>query len=249
MTYSFVSAYARSLRGGGGGGGGGGYSGGTGTYGSSDCGDDCSTFSLSEWVWVGIGAASSVIYGCYYYYRYKKMKSAEMDTELDFDVAVSEAKRNIVNTSNYSSIPKYQTYEGTFDSKYADRGKTLDAVLTLRLVNDGVHGYVIEGKGEDKDGETKVTEGFVTYDGNAWWLEETLSRGNSGLKVLSQGTFDLAANTFTGTWKSSSRYYGNYVSFVGKDVKKAIAPDVEEAGINDFRAKLEMELSQVAKVY
>eukprot|EP00804_Cyclotella_cryptica_P007040 CCRYP_007157-RA/>CCRYP_007157-RA protein AED:0.08 eAED:0.03 QI:0/0/0/1/0/0/2/0/173 len=97
---------------------------------------------------------------------------------------------------------RYQTYSGIFDSKYSDRGKTLTAVLSLRLVNDGTGGYEIRGEGSDADGTTKVTDGFIAYDGSGWWLEDSFL---TGLKVLSKGTFDFANNTFSGSWRNVTK--------------------------------------------
>eukprot|EP00804_Cyclotella_cryptica_P030236 CCRYP_017106-RA/>CCRYP_017106-RA protein AED:0.38 eAED:0.38 QI:0/0/0/1/0/0/3/0/104 len=103
---------------------------------------------------------------------------------MDFEAVVSEARRNIAYASQSPSL--YQTYSSIFDSKYSDRG-----------------GYEIRGEGSDADGTTKVTDGFIAYDGSGWWLEASFL---TGLKVLSKGTFDFANNTFSGSWRSSSKY-------------------------------------------
>ncbi|KAL7508988.1 hypothetical protein ACHAWX_000742 [Stephanocyclus meneghinianus] len=246
-NYLFGLPNVRSLRGGSGGGGGGsgGYSGGTGSSsGSSSCNGDCEG-SGYEWLLFIVGTVLSMFFGCfYYYYYYKKRKAnieAAMNKDMDFDVAVSEARRNIAyaSPSPSSCDVKYQTYSGIFDTKYSDRGKTLTTVLTLRLINDGTGGYEIGGEGSDADGTTKVTDGFIAYDGSAWWLEETFSGKDTGLKVLSNGTFDFGNNTFSGSWRSSSKYQGSYVSFLGRDVTKTMAPGNESASNGNDIFKLE----------
>ncbi|KAL3783592.1 hypothetical protein HJC23_002096 [Cyclotella cryptica] len=99
---------------------------------------------------------------------------------------------------------RYQTYSSIFDSKYSDRG-----------------GYEIRGEGSDADGTTKVTDGFIAYDGSGWWLEASFL---TGLKVLSKGTFDFANNTFSGSWRN---------------VTKAMAPINENTGNEKDALKFE----------
>jgi len=243
--------------GGGRGGGGGGYSGGSGSsyygggsrgssYGgtgrflpywfytsrsSVNGGDDDDTIAVWVWIVLILIILASIWY-CYY--RAKKSSTEQtvaVNADSEFDRAVAEARRNLAYTtpsSTSSCDVVYQTYGGTFDSSYSDRGKTFTAELKLRLVNDGSSGYTIEGEGSDADGITKVTDGFVTYGGNAWWLENTYSGQDSGLKVLTQGAFDFSTNTFTGTWRSSSKYQGNYLSFAGRNVTKTLAGQGQE---------------------
>ncbi|KAL3795007.1 hypothetical protein HJC23_006328 [Cyclotella cryptica] len=233
----FGLSSVRSLRGGGGGGSGGssGYSGGAGSsYGSSSCNGDCEGTGY-EWLLLIVGTVLSMFFGCFYYYYYYYKKKADTEAaivkDMDFEAAVSEARRNIAYASSSPSScdVRHQTYSGIFDSKYSDRGKTLTAVLTLRLVDGGTGGYEIRGEGSDADGTTKVTDGFIAYDGSGWWLEETCSGKDTGLKVLSKGTFDFANNTFSGSWRSSSKYQGNYVSVRGRNVTKTMAPINENA--------------------
>jgi hypothetical protein len=188
--------------------------------------------TIAVWVWILLGII--IVCGCgYCIYRAKKIKAEQggfgsvvVNKDSEFDAAVSEARRNIMYSSpssNSSCDVIYETFGGTFDSRYSDRGKTLEAELRLHLTNDGCGGYTIEGEGSDADGMTKVIDGYITYSGNAWWLEQTFSGQDTGLKVLSKGTFDFSNNTFSGTWRSSSKYQGNYVSFVGRDIKKTLA--------------------------
>jgi hypothetical protein len=187
---------------------------------------------IATWVWVTLVVIIVLICGCCCYYREFGRKSSnggekigtqvDVEKDPDFDAAVAEARRGLAYTSSpHSCNVRYQTYGGTFDSTYNDRGETFTATLNLRLTNDGLSGYTIEGEGSDNDGVTNVVDGFITYNGNAWWLEETVSGRDAGLKVLTRGTFDFSNNTFSGTWKSSSRYEGNYISFVGRDITKS----------------------------
>jgi len=199
-------------------------------------------------VWIVLAVIIVLIIACCCYCvvirsRGETISKVDVDKDPEFEAAVSEARRNIA----YASSPlsscgvRYQTYGGIFNSKYTDRGRTLVAVLTLRLVNDGISGYTVEGEGSDSDGITKVTHGFITYNGSAWWLEEACS-GDTGLKVLSKGTFDFANNTFSGTWRSSSQNQGDYVSFVGRDITNTMASSNEEVGIPTVEAEVEGNL-------
>jgi hypothetical protein len=263
MEFSTESSF-RSLRGGSGGGGrgGGGYSGGSYSGGSSYRGSSYggsrlplwfytsrSTVNggteedrIATWVWIVLALIILLLFGCCYYRDRAKNSANEsiaVKKDSDFDAAVSEARRNIA----YSSSPSnscdviYQTYGGIFDSGYSDRGKTFEAELKLRFVNDGSSGYTIEGEGNDADGTTKVTDGFITYGGNAWWLEETFSGQDTGLKILSKGTFDFSTNTFTGTWRSSSKFQGKYVSFVGRSITKTLAGGGEDIPVVQAEAE------------
>ena len=65
------------------------------------------------------------------------------------------------------------------------------------------------------DGTNKIQKGLVTYNGKAYWVDECTSSttGNVGLKVLSKGTFNFKAGTFTGSWTASSSISGYYLSF------------------------------------
>jgi|EP00970_Alexandrium_tamarense_P009013 hypothetical protein len=235
----------------------GGYSGGSSSYGGSrpfyygsstnnaNCyeGEDCREKSP---IWIGIVMAIGIVgFICCIccIIRHKKMvaegyiagggDNADINKDEEFDTAVSEARRNIA----YKSAPnatevRFQTYTATFDTEYTDRGKTLTAELDIRLVNDGFSGYTIEGEAIDADGTTKFKDGFVTYDGVCWWLEETMSGQDTGLKVLSQGTFDFTKNTFTGTWRSSSKCQGQYTSFTCRNVVTTF-PDTNDNGGED----------------
>ena len=248
----FLNETARLLRGGSGGGGGGfgggGYSGGS--YGggsrgygsgggaffpywfytsrSSVNGGDLEEDQLSTWVYIVLPLFIILSLGLCYYQIKKASRNGGVVVNKDpeFEAAVSEAKRNAAYStpsSGSSCDVIYETYGGTFDSKYSDRGKTLSAEMKLHLTNDGASGYSVTGEGSDADGTTKVTDGFISYGGNAWWLEETFSGQDAGLKILSKGTFDFTTNTFSGTWRSSSKYQGKYVSFVGKNITKTLA--------------------------
>eukprot|EP00804_Cyclotella_cryptica_P010778 CCRYP_008729-RA/>CCRYP_008729-RA protein AED:0.17 eAED:0.18 QI:0/0.5/0.66/1/0/0/3/1898/306 len=270
MEFFFDSSAIRSLRGGSGGGRGGssgGYSGGysssSGSYKSSYSGgrllpmwfysssssNGTGEDKIATWVWIVLAVIIMLIIGCCCYCVMMKSRGetntkVDVNKDSDFEAAVSEARRNIAYASpSFSSYDvKYQTYGGTFDSKYSDRGRTLTAVLTLRIVNDGTGGYEIGGEGSDADGITKVTDGYITYDGRAWWLEEAFSGKDTGLKILSKGTFHFADNTFSGTWRSSSENQGDYVSFVGRDITKTIASCNGEEGIPTVEAEVEENL-------
>ncbi|KAL7476082.1 hypothetical protein ACHAW6_001962 [Cyclotella cf. meneghiniana] len=269
MEFFFDSPAIRSLRGGSGGGRGGSgssggyYGGSTGSYGSSYNGgrllpiwfysssssNGTGEDKIATWVWIVLAVVIMLIVGCCCYCvvfrsRGETITKVDVDKDPEFEDAVSEARRNIAYVSSPLSScgVRYQTYGGVFNSKYTDRGRTLAAELTLRLLNDGIGGYTVEGEGSDSDGLTKVTDGFISYNGTAWWLEEAFSGVDTGLKVLSKGTFDFANNTFSGTWRSSSQNQGDYVSFVGRDITNTMASSNEEIAIPIVEAEVEENL-------
>ena len=161
------------------------------------------------------------------------LKNPTPGSDDQFDSAVSEARRGITYKSSgvTPSDVRFKSYSATFDAEYTDRNNTMQAVLEIQLQNDGFSGYTIDGSGSDADGQTKLTDGFVTYSGNAWWLEETLTGPDAGLKVLSQGEFNFETNTFTGTWRSNSKCDGTYTSFVARNVMSTKSDECVEQGI------------------
>ncbi len=233
----------------GGGGGlfwGGGRGSGTNTYGSDpdcdeddfDCDEDDPVFAIGAF----LGIILSVLCCgclCFYYIRKKNANfgnNIKPGSDAHFDEAVSEARRGIAYKSSSGGTDndtKFHTYSALFHTKYTDRNKTLTGVLNINLENDGFSGYTICGSGSDTDGGTNITDGFVTYSGNAWWLEETTSGPDVGLKILSEGKFNFGSNSFTGTWRSNTKCKGNYVSFLGSNVETtSLAPSTMSGALD-----------------
>ncbi|GFH53742.1 predicted protein [Chaetoceros tenuissimus] len=83
-------------------------------------------------------------------------------------------------------------------------------------------GYKVSGSFEDEHGFAIIKEGFVNYDGTAYWYEfyecpSTSLRCNlKHLEVLNEGTFNFRNNSFTnncfGTWESNTGLQGKILS-------------------------------------
>jgi len=172
-----------------------------------------------------------------------------------FDEAVYEARINrhrvkkiISNCSaknDAATCENFETYEADFDMKYNDRkeratesqllvdrptrnqGNEIRGVVQIRLKNSGLGGYRIEGSTVDAYGLATITDGFVLYAGEAWWVEEIFSGNDKGLKVLSKGKFHFSSNRFAGTWRANTGFNGDYIEFNGRHVSKTFKPVAE----------------------
>ena len=65
----------------------------------------------------------------------------------------------------------------------------------------------------DTDGTAYILEGLVTYEGDAWWVDEVRVGDDAGLKVLTTGKFDWSTYKFEGAWRASTGQSGRYSSF------------------------------------
>lgn len=121
--------------------------------------------------------------------------------------------------------PPFETYNGTFDMSYVDEGNQCRGHVTLELKRNESAGYFdISGTTSDADGTAYITEGFVTYEGDAWWVDEVRSGNDTGLKVLTTGKFDWSTNSFQGSWRANTGKCGCYSSFESTHVTKTFAP-------------------------
>ena len=143
------------------------------------------------------------------------------DAGFDEAVSVARSRPQVVNSAAITT-PSFENYAGDFEVKYNDRGKVMSGCAKIRLKkSDTVCGtYAIEGECSDADGTAKIIDGSVAYSGEGWWVEETLSGTDRGLKVLTQGRFDFATNAFTGNWRANTGVMGNYTVFRGKNISK-----------------------------
>ena len=116
--------------------------------------------------------------------------------------------------------PPFETFSGTFDMSYVDRGKQFCGHVVLELKNNERGGYSVTGTTSDADGTAVITEGLVTFEGDAWWVDEVLNGNDKGLKVLTTGKFDWSTNNFEGTWRASTGQSGRYTSFESTNVTK-----------------------------
>ena len=116
--------------------------------------------------------------------------------------------------------PPFQTFSGTFDMSYVDRGKQFRGHVILELKKNGSGEYCVTGTTSDADGTAFIIEGLVTYEGDAWWVDEVQSGNDAGLKVLTTGKFDWSTNKFEGSWRASTGQSGRYSSFESTNVTK-----------------------------
>mmetsp|Transcript_30121 Transcript_30121/g.51271 ORF Transcript_30121/g.51271 Transcript_30121/m.51271 type:complete len:414 (-) Transcript_30121:328-1569(-) len=194
---------------------GGGYHGG-GHYGSGSGSSDSDFGAIIFFIFFIVMTAIVVIQ-----HIIKKIKKCcvgdgIIGSDPNFDAAVQNAK--YIGCCTFSDgtapAPAFEKYEGDFDVIYNDRGTLLTGSMEIQLERDNEFGrYSIGGMARDADGISEITHGFVTYSGNAWWVEETLSGSDRGLRVLSEGKFNFSTNTFTGTWKANTGFGGYYTWF------------------------------------
>lgn len=150
--------------------------------------------------------------------KHKSGRKSSPGSDSSFEVAVASV-RTKNNSAGTEATSIFETYVGDFDTKYTDRGNELTGFVKIQL-KDNVVGYNIEGSCDDADGRATITEGFVMYSGDAWWVEETLSGADKGLRVLTEGKLDLSTNAFAGSWRANNGVRGHYTEFQGKNVSK-----------------------------
>lgn len=246
-----ITQFVRGLKGGsggGGGGGGGGRGGGSyssggsrigygGYYGTNSSGS--SGDSMPVWALILIVVIIIIIIVAICIHKGKSIAagSPSPGSDSSFETAVGQARgkqtdqaifnarlNNQNQTTAQDNAMRFETYEGDFDVKYMDRGNVLTSFVKIQLKNNGDNGYKIEGECSDADGSSKITEGRVLYSGEAWWVEETFSGADKGMKVLTEGKFDLSKNEFSGTWRANTGIRGKYTEFRGKNISKNFRP-------------------------
>ncbi|EJK46664.1 hypothetical protein THAOC_34658 [Thalassiosira oceanica] len=113
---------------------------------------------------------------------------------VDLDGAISQAKEEAASNaaSSVESGRRFDTCIGDYDLTYFDGEKVLKGQMSIQLTNNPqLNGYTIMGVNVDEDGSSNVTDGFVHYTGEAWWVDEVESGLEKGLRVLSAGKFDF----------------------------------------------------------
>ena len=93
----------------------------------------------------------------------------------DFDTSVSQAKEKAASNAAIvgESGRRFETCSGDYDLTYEDKGKILKGQMSIQLTNNPqLNGYTITGVNVDEDGASNVTDGFVHYTGEAWWVDE-----------------------------------------------------------------------------
>ncbi|KAL7525077.1 hypothetical protein ACHAWF_001201 [Thalassiosira exigua] len=151
-------------------------------------------------------------------------------SDSEFEEVVSKARTKQRKTDiGYYPLRDFETYQGDFSIKYMDRDKELSGTTRIELKNNGSNGYTIKGSCKDADGVSTITEGFSSYSGDAWWVEETSEGKDKGLKVLIEGLFDFHSNQLTGTWRANTGVSGKYTEFKAEDVSETFTPAGEAA--------------------
>ncbi|KAL7570629.1 hypothetical protein ACA910_014903 [Epithemia clementina (nom. ined.)] len=142
---------------------------------------------------------------------------------------------------------------GTYHAKYMEQNQwfNLETHMHFTPAKNG-KGWTISGHGHDMDGQSTITEGFLSpylastleAEGvnsnasavksdtaiNAYWVED---QGNR--QILSTGTFDFGAyNNFSGSWKATNGTGGRYHGFQLKTPNTTKAP-VEEDCSADYK--------------
>lgn len=142
-------------------------------------------------------------------------------SEHDFDVALSEAEAKTLRQQQeekhqeqkHLEIPKakFEFYDSDFLLTYTDENTKAMSTGFARLTmsNNGT-GYSISGMFADTN-SAEIHDGYVAYSGDAWWV--THSNEESGLRVLSIGSFNFGNNRFHGTWRDNRGNRGKYVRF------------------------------------
>ena len=123
----------------------------------------------------------------------------------------------LATTMNRSLQHNHTQYSGIYIACLFDSisRKRFEAILNLHFTREyqNGHGYRISGQGSNKNGETSIEDGFVTYDGNAaWWRERTVT-GDIQLQILSKGSFNFQKRAFSGVRLSNAGMFESYISF------------------------------------
>ena len=242
----------RGLKGGSGGGGGGSGGGGRGGgYSSSSYGSSSGYYygsnsynnngssEMPTWLIIVLVVGLSLCGVCYCVYKSKEGNgngSSIKTNNVQFDELVSKARQRLEQqttsgvaaayTVTSNSTNNFETYQGDFDVQHLDRGNLENGSATIRMQRDSTgNRYKIEGECSDNDGRAQITQGFASYSGEAWWVEEVSpGQTDAGLKVLSEGKFNFDSNTFAGTWRANTGVTGTYTSFQGRNVSKTFSP-------------------------
>ena len=250
----FGTRLLRGLKGGSGGGGGGGSGGGGRGGGYSSSGSSYSSrggyyygsnsynnngsSEMPTWLIIVLVVGLSLCGVCYCVYKSKEGNgngSSIKTNNVQFNELVSKARQRLEQQTN-SGVAAYtvtsnstnnlETYQGDFDVQHLDRGNLENGSATIRMQRDNTgNGYKIEGECSDNDGRAQITQGFASFSGEAWWVEEVSpGQTDAGLKVLSEGKFNFDSNTFAGTWRANTGVTGTYTSFKGRNVSKTFSP-------------------------
>ncbi len=224
----YLQRELRGGKGGGGGGGGGSYGGGGGgyhgyggTYGNGHHNSRNSThygggMELNPLWGIFVAVAVAICVVCYCCAKSSSSSSSDNKamSEEEFEEVVRDQKEQVRQhsrgVSKGANVPK----SGLYQMSYEDRGTTYGGTVQLDFHNVG-DGYEITGEVKDADGKSIIQEGFVAYDGKAYWKDKCVesSSGDVGMSVISVGDFNFEDSTFQGTWNAITGIGGLYTSF------------------------------------
>jgi len=176
----------------------------------------------------------------------KKSGNGNPGSDATFNEAMIKAReKHATNNDANDASPNFETYKGDFEVKYQDRGSKLSGSAKIQLKNNNFGGYKIEGDCSDADGSAAINDGFVSFTGHGWWVEETFTGTDRGLKVLTQGKFDFENNSFTGKWKANTGGSGVYTEFKGKNVTRTFRTDAGVSNPQTLQTMLESDIPMV----
>jgi len=237
VTSSASGEELRNLRGGSGGGGGGGkgggssggsYSGGGGGFrpvGGNSGGGGGSLIVLIIVVVIVVGIIVRYIW-C------KPRKAMEYNQGV-YAEGCKKAMESVKSDEMTQEKPMTVPYSGKYSYSYKENqtGVDTDGTIQISFTNDDSgNGFKISGSSTDRDGVTNIKDGYATNTGKAWWIEIYTSGNDTGMEVVSWGTFDFTLKNFTGgQWVASTGIDGTYTYFAAKDAPVSEELQVESS--------------------
>lgn len=99
-------------------------------------------------------------------------------------------------------------------------GKTKSGYTKIKLLHEEpTGGYCVSGICVDENGLATITDGYSSYAGDAWWIQEVLDDDEEcyGLKVYNKGKIDFTLGKFEGCcWLTNTGNEGQYSKFEAK---------------------------------
>jgi hypothetical protein len=240
-----------TVKGSGGGGGIGGWT--NNNYGTGSSSGGGGSLSTAGVVGILVASIGLVLALCIVWQRKTKREAERLNAMKRFPDRVVKAKARYDGNQTQQQVllkekplREQPPKSGEYNVVYTDRGTTAKGIANLIFtdLNDG-RGYKISGTYVDKDGESRIKEGFVRFDGtDAFWVEEYVSGSDIGMNVLNEGVFDFQMNKFDGRWYSSTGYHGEFKKFELTASNCETTTDMEShAVVDDHGTPIDIKLS------